>query len=82
MLKSCASGCLRLVSGRKKIVCTSEWLLLTSVMERPAAKQTWTDQYNYYQDRCTGGERREEGVHQSVKLKSCLSTFSDSISSY
>lgn len=64
---------LDLFQEEKKIVCTSEWLLLTSVIERPAAKQTWTDQCSYYQDRCTGGERWEEGgVHQSFKYKSIV----------
>lgn len=49
--------------------------------ERPAAKQTWTDQYSYYQDKFTGGERwEEEGVHQSFKLKYCLSVVSGSVS--
>lgn len=40
-----------------------------SVMERPAAKQTWTDQYSFNQDKFTGGERWEEKiVQQLVKL--------------
>lgn len=54
-----------------------------SVMERPAAKQTWTDQYSFNQDKFTGGERwEEEIVQQLVKLNYCLSSVSGSDSSH
>ena len=57
--------------------------LLTSVMERPAAKQTLTDQYSYNQDKFTGGERwDEDGVHQLVKLNYCLSIVSGSVTTH
>lgn len=57
--------------------------LFMSVMERPAAKQTWTDQYSYNQDKYTGGERwEEEIVQKSVKLNYCLSSIFGSDSSH